>query len=776
MIKKKKKALNKVVLSALMTLVLQCTFFVGAALGAAESPIGQWLFNEGTGTIAKDISESKNDGKIYGATFVEGKRGSALSFDGNDYVEIPHQASLSPRSAFSIAAWINPVSNTKYQKIIYKSLGSNTDYSIIQGGQNNIGFSFKTGINAMTGYTAANSVPSGTWTHVAGTYDGTRIKIYINGKQVYNSKASGTINMNAEPLRIGGGVSAGNNNFIGKVDDVYIYSRALTAQEVNELYTTEYVQPEPEIVKVTGVSLNQGNLALTVGQTGKLTATVTPGDAANKEVSWASSKPAVATVDGAGNIRAVAAGTAKITVTTLDGGFTANCLITVQKPEPVVVKVTGVSLNKGELALTVGQSEKLTAAVSPSNAANKEVSWASSKPAVATVDGAGNIRAVAAGTAKITVTTLDGAYTASCMVNVQQKPAENPQPAAPQNLFSLAGGAAHSAKINANGTVSFWGDNLGTSYINGSNQVKILTGVIALSSLENTTLALKSDGTVWAWGYNATGQLGDGTKTNRKDPVQVKGLTGVKAVAAGCNHSLALKNDGTVWAWGYNGYGQLGTGTTTNSYIPVKVKGLTNVVQIQAGRSHSIALKADGTVWGWGYNGAGHMADGTNINRLEPIQIQGLSDIVWISSEACTNYALKADGTLWAWGVNRYGTIGDGTSGTSAHKYYVVQLPELKGVVSVATGRYHTLFLKNDGTVWSTGNNGYGQLGIGNYTSKTKPVQVQGLANIVGITCGERHSFAVSADGTIYAWGANEKGQLGDGTTTTRVSPVKVSK
>jgi alpha-tubulin suppressor-like RCC1 family protein len=170
------------------------------------------------------------------------------------------------------------------------------------------------------------------------------------------------------------------------------------------------------------------------------------------------------------------------------------------------------------------------------------------------------------------------------------------------------------------------------------------------------------------------------------------------------------------------------------------------------------------------------MADGTNINRLEPIQIQGLSDIVWISSEACTNYALKADGTLWAWGVNRYGTIGDGTSGTSAHKYYVVQLPELKGVVSVATGRYHTLFLKNDGTVWSTGNNGYGQLGIGNYTSKTKPVQVQGLANIVGITCGERHSFAVSADGTIYAWGANEKGQLGDGTTTTRVSPVKVSK
>lgn len=687
MSKKRGKVLNKVVIAVLMTLIMQCTFFVGAAVGAvADSAVGQWLFNEGTGSIVKDSSASKNDGKIYGATFVEGKRGSALSFDGNDYVEIPHQASLSPRSAFSIAAWINPVSNTKYQKIIYKSLGSNTDYSIIQGGQNNIGFSFKTGINAMTGYTAANSVPSGTWTHVVGTYDGSRMKIYINGKLVYNSKVSGKINQHAEPLRIGGGVNSTNNNFKGMIDDVYIYDRALTAEEVLNHYQTEYTEPEPEIVKVTGVSLNKGQLALTVGETAKLTATVTPSDATNKEISWASSNKAVATIDNAGNVQAVAAGTANITVTTADGG-----------------------------------------------------------------------------------------YKATCQVSVAPKQTEPSQPVK-DKLLSLAGGAAHSAKINANGTVSIWGDNLGTSYINGSNQVKGLTGVVALSSLENTTLALKSDGTVWAWGYNATGQLGDGTKTNRKDPVQVKGLTGVKAVAAGCNHSLALKNDGTVWAWGYNGYGQLGNGTTTNSYVPVQVKGLTNVVQIQAGRSHSIALKADGTVWGWGYNGAGHMADGTKIDRPAPIQIQGLKDIVAIFSEGCHNFALKADGTLWAWGVNRYGTIGDGTSGTSSHKYYVVQLPELKGVVSVATGRYHTLFLKNDGTVWSCGNNSYGQLGTGNYTSMTKPVQVKGLANIVGITCGERHSFAVSQDGTIYAWGANEKGQLGDRTTTTRVSPVKISK
>ncbi|MGC9030112.1 MAG: RCC1 domain-containing protein [Desulfomonilaceae bacterium] len=153
-------------------------------------------------------------------------------------------------------------------------------------------------------------------------------------------------------------------------------------------------------------------------------------------------------------------------------------------------------------------------------------------------------------------------------------------------------------------------------------------------------LALKSDGTVWAWGYNGAGQLGDGTTTYRATPVQVSGLNDVIAIAAGGGiadgltfpgHSLALKSDGTVWAWGYNGYGQLGDGTTTNRLTPVQVSGLTNVVAIAAGGLHSLAKKSDGTVWAWGYNGYGQLGDGTTTNRLTPVQVSGITgnSLIW---------------------------------------------------------------------------------------------------------------------------------------------------
>ena len=124
--------------------------------------------------------------------------------------------------------------------------------------------------------------------------------------------------------------------------------------------------------------------------------------------------------------------------------------------------------------------------------------------------------------------------------------------------------------------------------------------MVAIAGGDSHSLALKSDGTVWAWGYNGCGQLGDGSTTNRLTPVQVSGLTGVVAIAGGGSHSLALKSDGTVWAWGCNDYGQLGDGTTTNRLTPVQVSGLTGVVAIAGGGAHSLALKSDGTVWAWG--------------------------------------------------------------------------------------------------------------------------------------------------------------------------------
>lgn len=137
------------------------------------------------------------------------------------------------------------------------------------------------------------------------------------------------------------------------------------------------------------------------------------------------------------------------------------------------------------------------------------------------------------------------------------------------------------------------------------------------------TLALKNDGTVWAWGDNYYGQLGDGTTTERHAPVQVTGLAGVTAIAAGGGHTVALRNDGTVWAWGDNYYGQLGDATATESHTPVQVTGLSGVTAIAGGGAHTVALKSDGTVWSWGDNSYGQLSDGTTTQRLTPVPVTG---------------------------------------------------------------------------------------------------------------------------------------------------------
>ena len=139
------------------------------------------------------------------------------------------------------------------------------------------------------------------------------------------------------------------------------------------------------------------------------------------------------------------------------------------------------------------------------------------------------------------------------------------------------------------------------------------------------SLGLKADGTVWAWGYNNYGQLGDGSTTNRLTPVPVSGLTGCVAIAAGYYHSLGLKADGTVWAWGYNNYGQLGDDSTANRLTPVPVSpvsGLTGCVANAGGFYHSLGLKADGSLWAWGRNTEGALGLGDTTNRLSPTQIK----------------------------------------------------------------------------------------------------------------------------------------------------------
>jgi len=302
--------------------------------------------------------------------------------------------------------------------------------------------------------------------------------------------------------------------------------------------------------------------------------------------------------------------------------------------------------------------------------------------------------------------------------------------------------------------------------------ITIRKGILAIAAGSDHSLAIKSDGSVWAWGYNGNGQLGDGTDTDRYTPVQVSGLSGVVAVAAGSNHSLAVKDDGSVWAWGNNYYGQLGDGTWIDRDAPVQVSGLSGVVAVAAGSYHSLAVKDDGSVWAWGYNGDGQLGDGTWIDRDAPVQVSGLSGVVAVAARSYHSLAVKDDGSVWAWGNNYWGQLGDGTT---TMRNTPVQAAGLSSVVAVATGRYHSLALKDDGSVWAWGNNLYGQLGDGTTANSMTPVQAAGLSGVVAVAAGYSHSLAVKDDGSVWAWGNNGYGQLGDGTTTMRNTPVQVS-
>jgi hypothetical protein len=192
-----------------------------------------------------------------------------------------------------------------------------------------------------------------------------------------------------------------------------------------------------------------------------------------------------------------------------------------------------------------------------------------------------------------------------------------------------------------------------------------------------------NDGTVWAWGDNTFGTVGDGTNGNfRKTPVQVLNLSGVSAITAGPFISLAVKNDGTVWAWGFNAFGELGDGTTVDRHLPVQVSNLTEIRAVGPTHGeHNLALKSDGTVWAWGSNEAGQLGDGTTTARHTPVQVQNLSGIIAVSAGNVHSLALKSDCTVWGWGQNAGGELG---GGGSQDRLTPVQVPTLSGVPAVS--------------------------------------------------------------------------------------------
>jgi alpha-tubulin suppressor-like RCC1 family protein len=282
---------------------------------------------------------------------------------------------------------------------------------------------------------------------------------------------------------------------------------------------------------------------------------------------------------------------------------------------------------------------------------------------------------------------------------------------------------------------------------------------------------------LWVWGDNHYGHLGINDTNRRCTPVTTSaGGANWKQVSSGGTYTAAIKTDGTLWTWGRNNTGQLGVNDTNNRTTPVTTfAGGTNWKQVSGGYDHAAAIKTDGTLWTWGSNSVGNLGDNTTINRSTPVTtFAGGTNWKQVSCGQHTA-AIKTDGTLWVWGANALGTLGVNNTTTRCTPVTTFAGGTNWKQVSCIESS-HTAAIKTDGTLWTWGYNAYGQLGInvaGTTNGRTTPVTTfAGGTNWKQVSCLGRHIAAIKTDGTLWTWGNCDYGQLGTGDTTTRCTPV----
>jgi hypothetical protein len=329
-----------------------------------------------------------------------------------------------------------------------------------------------------------------------------------------------------------------------------------------------------------------------------------------------------------------------------------------------------------------------------------------------------------------------------------------------------------------------WGSNfcgaLGDNQvINQSSPVREITSSInwcQISVGRNTTKAIKTDGSLWAWGTNVCGDIGDNTVTTKSSPVReiTSSTNWCQVSSSDGSHTIAIKNDSSLWAWGINTCGGLGDNTITSRSSPVReITSSTNWCQVSGGIGNTGAIKNDGSLWAWGRNTCGKLGDNTETNRSSPVkEITSSTNWCQVSAGGCHTSAIKIDGSLWSWGSNLCGRLGDNT--TIPKSSPVREITSSTNWCQVSASEFHTSAIKTDGSLWAWGCNASGRLGNNSTINRSSPVrEITSSTNWCQVVAGNYNTSAIKTDGSLWAWGSGSCGILGDNTTIPKSSPVR---